>query len=67
MRARILLIALSAAVLTSCGASVHGDYRGDFREMESISESLTEPEPAPESQEFYFEEETDRACRLYTS
>lgn len=64
MRARILLIALSAAALTSCGTSVHGDYREEFRETESISESLTEPETEPVPQEFYFEEETDMAVFL---
>lgn len=63
MRARILLIALSAA-LTSCGTSVHGDYREEFRDTESISESLTEPETEPVPQEFYFEEETDMAVFL---
>lgn len=64
MKARILLIALSAAALTSCGTSVHGDYREEFRETESISESLTEPETEPVPQEFYFEEETDMAVFL---
>lgn len=62
MRVRILLIVLSAAALTSCGTSVHGDYREEFRETKSISESLTEPEPEP--QELYFEQETDMAVFL---
>lgn len=64
MKSRILLIALSAAALTSCGASVHGDYREDLRETESISESLTEPEPEPAPQEFYFTKEADLAVFL---
>ena len=62
MRARIMLIALSAAMLTSCGVSVHGDYRETYRETESITESLTEPEPEP--QEFYFTEDADLAVFL---
>ena len=65
MRARILLTALSAAMLTSCGASVHGDYREIYRETESITESLTEPEPEPNlEREFYYTEDTDLAVFL---
>lgn len=62
MKARILLTVLSAAMLTSCGVSVHGDYCETYRETEGLTESLTEPEPEP--QEFYHTEEADLAVFL---
>ncbi|MBD5139496.1 MAG: hypothetical protein HDT24_09330 [Ruminococcus sp.] len=65
MKARILLTVLSAAMLTSCGVSVHGDYYETYRETEGITESLTEPEPEPNfGQEFYITEEADLAVFL---
>lgn len=66
MKIKIPLLLLSAAMLTSCsvsyGESVHGDYREEFRETESITESLNEPEPEP--QELYPAEEADLAVFL---
>lgn len=64
IRMQILPIVLSAAMLSSCGGNVHGDYYEAVTESKSVTDSLTEPEPEPVPQEFYFEEETDMAVFL---